>query len=375
MESLTQFRRELHQSPELSGAEYRTQEKIRGALEKLPRVHYRKVAKTGLLAWIEGTQEGVNILFRGDIDALPIQESNELEYRSQAKGVSHKCGHDGHATSLLGTVRHFSQDPPKRGRLYFLFQPAEEIGKGAGWVLRDPFFQKLHIDEVFAYHNLPGYPLGEVVTVPARFSAGVLSVAFTFTGRPSHAAEPEQGINPAQAISELLLESRLLQEAEPEREDFRLVTPIYCQWGEKAYGTAAGKGEIHFTLRAWNSNHLDRTRQELFETAQKKAQTFQLQLEDSWFEEFRPTVNNSDSLDVVKQAAEALGFDQRGLEQAFRWGEDFGLFTEHYQGAMFGIGSGLEQPALHHPAFDYPDTLLEMARDMFIQIANRRLNG
>lgn len=375
MVSLEQFRKELHQNPELSGAEYQTQEKIRLELESLYNVHYQKVAKTGIIAWIQGNEEGLQLLFRGDIDALPIEEVNELDYRSVNAGVSHKCGHDGHATSLLGVVRHFSENPPQCGLLYFLFQPAEEIGQGAEWVLKDPFFQNLKIDEVYAYHNLPGYALGEVVTVPTRFSAGVVSVALTFKGYNSHAAEPEQGINPAEAISNVLLETRKLEKTDPEKENFTLVTPIYAQWGEKAYGTAAGQGEIHFTLRAWESDRLDNIRQKLLRLAEKQAQKFHLELEDTWFEEFRSTINSKGAVEEIKIAARALNLEHRELEQAFPWGEDFGLLTENFSGAMFGLGSGLEQPALHHPAFNYPDELLEVARDIFIQIANQRLNG
>lgn len=375
MVSLEQFRKELHQNPELSGAEYQTQEKIRLELESLYNVQYQKVAKTGIIAWIQGNEEGFHLLFRGDIDALPIEEVHELDYRSVNAGVSHKCGHDGHATSLLGVVRHFSENPPQCGLLYFLFQPAEETGQGAEWVLKDPFFQDLKIDEVYAYHNLPGYALGEVVTVPTRFSAGVVSVALTFKGYNSHAAEPEQGINPAEAISNVLLETRKLEKTDPEKENFTLVTPIYAQWGEKAYGTAAGKGEIHFTLRAWESDRLDNIRQKLLRLAEKEAQKFHLELEDAWFEEFRSTINSKSAVEEIKIAARALNLEHRELERAFRWGEDFGLLTENFSGAMFGLGSGLEQPALHHPAFNYPDELLEVARDIFIQIANQRLNG
>ena len=138
-------------------------------------------------------------MIRCELDALPIQEANSLPYQSQHPGVSHKCGHDGHMTIVAALAPWLQQQTFAAGSVILLFQTAEETGKGAKSMLDDVKMEGIQPDYVFALHNIPGLPLHEIAVVAGQFSATVQSVAFQLYGQQSHAAEPENGKNPAWA--------------------------------------------------------------------------------------------------------------------------------------------------------------------------------
>lgn len=373
MKELHQIRQHLHQHPELSGKEVATQKFIRQELELLDASELIDVGKTGLLITFDSGNPGPALLLRADIDALPIRETNTFSYRSEQEGISHKCGHDGHTTVMIGVARHFSQHPPKKGKLSLLFQPAEETGEGAAAVLADPVMQERKYDQAYAFHNLPGFPEGSVVCKPGTFSAGAISVAFSLIGKTSHAAEPERGCNPAPAVADILHCAEKLSQPDSRRDDFALITPVYLHMGERAYGTSPGAAEAHFTLRTWGNDDLHRLEDQLKTDVAAICRERKLRHEVDDFEEFRPNVNTQSGYAVVKKAAESAQLPFREIKEPFRWGEDFGLFTQTLPGAMFGIGSGEKTPSLHSDDFDFPDAIIAPAMQVFINIANEIL--
>lgn len=327
----------------------------------------QEVGRTGLAVFFKGKEAGKNIMIRGDIDALPIHESSPFAYQSEHAGVSHKCGHDGHSTILLGLARRLSETPPARGEVCLLFQPAEEIGKGAEAVLKDSNF-KFQADYAFALHNLPGFPLHEVICKAGGFTAAVQSVIFKLQGKTAHAAEPENGINPAEAISEILTLAKELSQKDASREDFALATLIHIHVGERAYGVSAGYGEIHFTLRAWQNEVMSQLDAELLRGVRRLAAKHGLGLDFEHLESFHATQNSDEAFGMIQKSAKALQLNIRELEKPFRFGEDFGLFTQKFSGAMFGLGAGESTAALHHPDYDFPDELIATGVDMFEQL-------
>src|SRR5690606_3395535 len=159
---LQNIRRHLHQHPEVSNHEQETKKYLKSHLEKLDHDGLLEVGKTGLAVFFKGKEQGKKILLRADMDALPIEEINDFEYKSQNPGVSHKCGHDGHTTIMLGVASSLSQNRPERGEVCLVFQPAEENGTGARQILEDEKFD-FKAAKAFALHNLPGYPLHKIV--------------------------------------------------------------------------------------------------------------------------------------------------------------------------------------------------------------------
>ena len=369
IEQLITLRKELHQNPELSGLEFNTSKKIANFLQKYnPTEIIHPIAKTGIIAVFIGKTTGPKTLIRCELDALPIQEINGFEHKSKFECVSHKCGHDGHMAILCGVASLLSDAQTLNGTVYLLFQPAEEDGEGAKKILNDPIFETIKPDFAFALHNLPGFPMGQIVVKENTFSCAVNSMIITLSGKTSHAAEPENGVNPALAISEITNAFNQKIQSDISKDTFCLITPIYINMGSKAYGVSAGFGEIHFTIRSNSNKHMDRIEADLVKVATAIANKHKLIVEINWTQQFRANENNVEAVELIKNAAKRNNFDLVKKETPFSWGEDFGLFTEHFPGAMFGLGAGENRPALHNPDYDFPDALIPAGAKMFYEI-------
>lgn len=369
IEQAITWRKALHQYPEVSGEEYLTAEKINTFLQSLqPSLHLTALGGTSLLAQFTNQLPGPSLLFRAELDALPIQEVNTFDHRSKVDGVAHQCGHDGHMSILLGLALLLSQNSEFKGTVSLLFQAAEETGTGALAVLADQRFSSLHFDQVFALHNLPSQPFGKILCKRGAVTASVNSLIICLKGKTAHAAEPQKGINPAQAIAQILAYLPSLEITDPQSDDFALITPIHLTMGKKAYGVSAGNGEIHLTLRTWSEERMTQITQRLLETVQRSCKIEDLTFSHSWTDSFQANTNNTTAVKIIQEAAEKLSFDYQEMNTPLQWGEDFGAITQRYNGAFFGLGAGEDIPALHNPDYDFPDELIEKGLAMFYEI-------
>lgn len=375
-EKLKEFRREeLHRHPELSGEEKETAGRIIGFLEKhKPYEIKQNLGGHGVMAIYKGAEDGPTVVIRCELDALPIAETIDLPHGSKYEGVAHKCGHDGHMSIVAGIAPLLRENPPKKGKAVLLFQPAEETGEGARRVANGNVFKELNPDWIFALHNLPGFPVNQVVYREGAFNPAVNSLIVKYTGHTSHAAEPEKGRNPALAMAELLQELLRWNEGDSESATFTVVAPVYQRLGDKAYGTSAGNGESHFTIRSDAAEKMRELEQRAEELARNLGDKHELKTEISWTESFEAGFNHPDAVAHITKAAKELGLDAHEVPRPFRWGEDFGLFTQRYRGAMFCLGAGREHPPLHHPHYDFKDDLLEPGVAMFYQIIRNILH-
>lgn len=363
---LVKLRRLLHTNPEVSGNEKETSKRIIEFLEKCkPDEILSEVGGYGIIATWDSGIEGDEVLFRSELDALPIEEVNDFEHKSKDNGVSHMCGHDGHSTILCGLAQWLSTNKITKGKVRLLFQPSEENGEGAIAMLNDEKFIPIKPDFVFALHNMPGYPLNEIVIKENVFTASVNSIIIHLNGKTSHAAEPEHGINPALAVSSILKESILLANNNPEKDDMRVITPVYIEMGEKAYGISAGKASIHLTLRCWNDENLRALEHAIENLSIQIAAEHHLKIEFEYTQTFHANMNNSFATEIVRKAAFSESCSLTERTYPFKWGEDFGLFTYRFKGCMFGLGSGENTPALHNPDYDFPDQLIETGVKVF----------
>lgn len=371
------FRQKLHQNPELSGKEHNTAKLVKAFIEKYHPDHISTdVGGTGIVVIFNGalTSEGPTVLFRAELDALPIEDINDLTYKSVNAGVGHKCGHDGHMAVLAGLASLLHQQRPTRGRVLLLFQPAEETGAGAWAVLQDERFLELQPDFVFALHNIPGVPEHDVVIRNDVFAAASSGMVIKLEGKSSHAAEPEKGNNPALAVAEIIQAFNELLQQKDQYEDLTLLTLIHAKIGEVAFGTNPGFATLMATLRAFQPADFEKLKQQAIQTADQIAAKWGLQISIRFVEEFPATVNDDACVDLVQQAAHELNLPVSEAAVPFRWSEDFGHFTARYKGALFGLGSGLKQPQLHHPDYDFPDTLLPSGAHLFYKISKLILN-
>ena len=256
---LAALRRNLHRHAELSGQEVDTQALIREfILRHAPAAEtVTDLGGTGLAFCYPGRLEGPTVMFRAELDALPIHEATPMQHRSLKPGVSHKCGHDGHMSILAGLGMLLHRQPPRRGRVVLLFQPAEETGEGASRIIHDPKFEGLSPDLVFALHNIPGHRAGKILVKSGAFTCASVGMRVRLSGRSAHASHPEQGLSPAAAMCDIM---RLLPTlpAATETEGFSLVTLVHVCLGEEAFGTAPGNARILATLRAEKNEDLER---------------------------------------------------------------------------------------------------------------------
>ena len=363
------FRRELHAHPELSGEEFDTQKRIKSFLGALGATCAKSVGKTGLL-YSFAFGDGPHVLVRVDCDALPIQEINEFEHKSTTPGVSHKCGHDGHTAIGACLIYKMLENPPSGGSVDVLFQPAEEIGEGARAVLADSEFDVSKYDYTIALHNIPGKPMHQVIWKKDGFTTAVQSLVLRLNGKTSHAAEPLKGINPANAISEIIHMAKTIEVTDEKHKDYALITPVYATLGSVNYGISAGYGEVHFTIRSWEQEKMNRVTEVFSNMVSTIAEANQLQLEKEIVAVFAANQNDHFLVDQVIKSAKQLDLEVTERQHPFPWGEDFGLFTQTIPGAMFGLGSGDSTPALHNPDYDFPDEIIETGANLFYETVN-----
>lgn len=369
LEELINLRRSIHQYPEVSGNEVQTAEKIKSFLKiHSPDQLIDNIGGYGIAAVYKGRQPGRNVLIRCELDALPIEEINDFEHASKNEGVGHMCGHDGHSAIVAGLATVLAEEKPKKGNVILLFQPAEESGEGAKAVLKDEKFHQLKPDLVFALHNLPEEPKHKIVLKRGLFTAAVNSMVVKLIGKTSHAGQPDKGINPALAMSEIFLEIDKLNNPDQESPHFGQISYIHAFMGEEAYGTSAGEAELGFTFRCWNNEERDKLGDKMAKIVKAAGKRHHLSVEVSYTESFHANENHDMAVNMIECAANQEDLSIKWRELPHRWGEDFGVFTKAYPGALFGLGAGKNTPTLHNPDYDFPDDIIETGVKMFYQI-------
>lgn len=366
LEEIKSIRRHLHAHPELSFEEYETAKYLRTKiLECEPDEVIDDLGGTGFAAVFDSRSPGKTLLFRSELDALPIPEKNTFDYRSKTEMVSHKCGHDGHASTLLGLAKVLHRFGLEKGKVILLYQPAEEIGAGAQAVIHSPNFGQIQPDWVFAYHNLPGIPMHTIVVREGVNTSFVKSLIIQIDGKTAHAAEPENGKNPAYLIADLLEKCAEWSNNDITRKDFQIITPVHLNVGQKNYGIAPGAGELHLTIRTWTPEVMQDLENNLLSYIQERAQHHGMQTETEWTHIFYSNKNHPEAVKSIEEVAESLDLAIKNTEHPFKWGEDFGLFTQQFKGGFFGIGAGVQTPALHTTEYDFPDEILATGISMF----------
>jgi amidohydrolase len=366
--NIIELRHELHKHPEVSNNEYETSERIENFIKILLPDEIINLSKTGKAFVFKGKETGKTIVFRAELDALPILEKNTFEYSSVNKNVAHMCGHDGHMAILAGLAQKITKESLEYGKVVFLFQPAEEVEQGAFDVVNDSAFKSIKPDYIFALHNTPGFKKHNIVLKNGSFSAASKGVTIKLFGKTAHAAEPENGISPADAISKIISQLHNLRDDKSLFEDLILITIINMQMGEISFGTSPGYAEIRLTLRSFENQDMDVLTALVEKLIKEIAETEKLKFEISYSEVFPASVNNHECFKIVEQAAKQNNFNLEYIEKPFKWSEDFGYFAQKYKTALFGLGSGVSQVPLHNPDYDFPDEIIETGINMFYNI-------
>lgn len=364
------LRRELHRYPELSTQEKETAHKILQFFSPLkPDSTVTQLGGEGLAFVFEGAESGTSTMIRCELDGLPVREDNQFSYRSIVREKSHACGHDGHMAIVCGVGMALAKNPPKKGKVILLFQPAEETGEGAEAVIESDGFACIKPDYVFALHNLPGYATNSVLLKEDVFAAASMGMEIHLKGRTSHAAFPEDGVSPALAMAQII--SRL--QALPANVDgFSLVTVVNAILGEVSFGTTPGDAVIRATFRSYDNDVLKELVVAAEELVRRLAQEYQLDYSIGYREGFQATVNHPEAFSMVEKAARQLNYRVEYKREPFRWSEDFGQFSKVAKTAFFGIGAGIAHPQLHEPVYDFPEDIISTGINMFLAIIEQK---
>ncbi|MBQ9565264.1 MAG: amidohydrolase [Synergistaceae bacterium] len=362
LKKIIELRHELHAHPELSLRETGTKRRLMDFIGENTTL---EIVDRGQWFYafhvVEGTEA---VAFRADMDALPIAESQDLPWSSCAEGVSHKCGHDGHSAVLCGLALELERAKCPRS-VYLIFQHGEEIGRGGEECAS--LLEERGISEVYAFHNLSGWPENAVIVRRGLCQCASRGLTVRMTGRRSHASEPEKGRNPAFALADLISHvENLLKEP---HEGMVLCTVVNVRIGEKDFGISAGEGEVSVTLRADREAELRDFEEKFRERARALARDSGLEAEFEVSDPFPETVSDPGCVGRVTEAAKKLGLNVIDMPEPWRASEDFGWYTKRRPGAIFYVGNGEDYPAVHTPGYDFNDRVLETAVDVFFELS------
>ncbi len=368
LEQLTRLRQALHQIPEVSGAEEKTAAMVAGYLRDFaPDKLLTGLGGHGVAAVYNGLVAGPTVLIRCELDGLPIAELSEQPYRSRHEGRGHLCGHDGHMAMVAGLAAELAARRPARGRAVLLFQPAEETGKGAAAVLADPAFAQIVPDYAFALHNLPGLAVGKVGLCSGAANCASRGMRIRLTGRTSHAAAPRDGISPAAAMAQLMTGLPDLGQGGDLDADYALVTLTHARLGEATFGIAPGVGEVWVTLRTVTDARMEQLVADATALARRACADHGLMLDIEFDDVFEACTNHPAAVQILQDACAEVGHPAQLSDVPQRWSEDFGQFARHAKSAMFWLGSGVNQPQLHNPDYDFPDAAIPVGTGIFLQ--------
>lgn len=295
------------------------------------------------------------IAFRCDFDAVTGED-----------GISrHLCGHDGHASSLAAFAKWISDNKPKKN-IILLFQHAEEIGAG-GKDCKE-ILNLENISEIFGFHNIPGYELGNVLILDGTFACGSVGYEIIFTGKPAHAAYPETGINPTKAISQLVI--YVDDYINQEHDGVVLSTVVGIESGSNHFGVSASEGTLRLTLRAEKSNEFEKLIGFVKDKAQTLAKDYSLELAFAEFDYFPATENNNESNSKLRKVTDVLNYSVVLPDEPFRWSEDFGWYLQNVKGAYFGIGVGSNHPQIHTEKYEFNDDAFSYILNVLKELIN-----
>lgn len=376
LQQLIRLRHALHRHPEVSGQEHQTAARIAEELKQsgADRI-WTDIGGHGVAAEFRGRRpDGPTIMLRCELDALPIEEHSDLSYRSAHPGIGHLCGHDGHMCMIMGAALALGLRRPARGRVVLLFQPAEETGAGAQAVIDDPHWADIRPDYAFAYHNVPGWPLGEVGLRTGTANCASRGMRIMLSGRSSHAAAPEDGVSPASVMAELIRTLPDLGSGKISDPDYALSTLTHVRLGEPAFGISPGDGEVYLTLRSTTDARMERLMTAVEQSLTAINQPIGIKV--SWHDVFLAAINDDTAIEIARAATQSLGLPMRQMTHPMQWSEDFGRYAgEGVRASMLFLGAGVRQPQLHNPDYDFPDDLLPTGAGLLLRIIDDLLGG
>ena len=370
-------RRYFHMNPEPSFNEYDTSKVVQEELTKIG-IPFEIFAKTGIIATIKGQNPGKTVLLRADMDALEVCEKNNVSYRSQKEGLMHACGHDGHIAMLLGAAHVLNEIKNDiSGEIKLLFQPAEEIAKGAKAMIEESKIID-SIDAAFAIHLWQGVPVGKIsLESGARMAAADL-FSIKVKGKSGHGSMPHETIDAVVVASAIVMNLQHLVSRNTNPLDTLVVTVGKLTAGTR-HNIIAGEALLEGTIRSFSDEVWKKIPEQIERVVKNTAAAYNAEAEIDLVRATPPLVNNQDISDILKASAEKLyGEEVVTKYEKTPGGEDFAYFTQAVPGALAFVGirndeKGINSPH-HNETFDMDEEALEMGANLYAQFAIDFLN-
>ncbi len=377
-DDMTAWRRDLHAHPELGLSETRTSAAVQEHLKSFGVDEIiTGMATTGVVGVIRGnTDSGRAIGLRADMDALPIHEETGLPYASQNPGVMHACGHDGHTTMLLGAAKYLAETRNFDGTVYVIFQPAEENFGGGQIMVKEGLFERCPMEKVFGIHNWPTAPAGTFLWRVGPMMAAVAQIEITITGKGSHGAHPEHGIDPIVIAGQIVTALQTVVSRGIDATESGIVTIGHINGGF-THNVIPETVHMKGTARWFSPKVGDRLEAGVRRLATGIAESFGAKAEVRYDRVYPATVNDEEATELACNAARAVVGEARvePLARPTMGGEDFSFMLNAKQGAYLFLGGakGKDDFMVHHPRYDFNDDILPIGASYWASLAEQLL--
>jgi hippurate hydrolase len=369
------WRRALHQVPEFG---FNTKKTAAFVIEKLRSFGIDNITDgiggTGVVATLKRGTSKKAIAIRADMDALMIEEKTNLEYRSTIPGIMHACGHDGHTATLLGVAETLAKGDHFDGIIHFIFQPAEEWGKGAQAMIDDGLMQKFPFEEIWGFHNMPGLPIGNFETRPGPIMSAEDNFEIQLIGIGGHASKPQAGKETMLPACSLITELQTIVSRRIDPTDIAVVS-VTELITDGSRNILPGLSRILGDARSFRSEVSLAIENEMTVITAGIASTYGLDYSISYTREFIPLINDDKLAEhAIKVGQKVFGTERAKLaDRPVTGSEDFARFLNHVPGCYVFFGNGENSAPLHNSSYDFNDDALEHGVNYLVNLAQNRL--
>ncbi len=369
---MTTWRQHLHSIPELEFECFETAAFVAERLRDfgVDELH-EGIAKTGIVAIINGQGEGPTIGLRADMDALPIPEETGVPYASKNPGNMHACGHDGHTTMLLGAARYLAETRNFRGRVALIFQPAEEEGGGAGVMVEEGIMDRFGISQVYGIHNTPGRPEGMFQTTPGPLMAAVDTFEIHIQGVGGHGAMPHETKDPVMAACGIAQAIQTIVSRNHYALDDLVVSVTQIHTGT-VNNVIPDTAYINGTVRTFDPEVQKMVQDRMAQIVRGQAVSYGVEARLDYQVGYPATINDADKTAFAAEVArDVSGPDQVDEDAGREMGaEDFSYMLQVRPGAYLFLGQG-EGAGLHHPKYNFNDEIAPVGASFFARLVEK----
>ncbi len=370
-DELIEIRHDIHRHPEIAFEEVRTADIVAAKLASWGLDVDRGLGKTGVVGTLRAGDSNRAIGLRADMDALPVDELNTFDHRSQHDGKMHACGHDGHTTMLLGAARYLARNRDFNGTIHFIFQPAEEMYGGAKYMIEDGLFEKFPVESVWGMHNMPGLPAGHFSVAAGPVMAAADEYRVKITGVGGHAAYPHYAVDPVYIASEIIVALQTIAARRVDPLCSVVVSTTVLRAGN-AGNVIPETAEMVGSARAFTVELQDEIEGSIRRIAEGVAQAHGATAEVEYERGYPPTINHAAETEIARQAAiRTVGAENVGAGGLpMMASEDFSFMLLERPGCYLFIGNGEGDHAVecHNPHYDFNDDILPIGARYWVTL-------